>query len=223
MAINSQFGSVGFGLRRFEKRPQDFNPWSGKYSGGWKLNQCRQRFQRSTQRLDGVAEHKVTCVSPYLADHSERANGAELLENIRVAQQCTLKRSGLAGRQMGADGLNRGRDFLCRETKLFEELRYFPGGVDDVVPLRQRGNVFGPVTDKHAEVMQPRGGVEHIIVVRLIVGNARGQVVEARLMTKLVPRFGLRADVVGDGLPVSRLIHDCKNNKAAQDSLVFHY
>ena len=81
------------------------------------------------------------------------------------------------------------------------------GGVGDVVPFCQLRRVFRTMTDENAQVMQPGGGIKHVIIKRLAARKLLRQMIKARLMTEFVRRVGVRPNVVGDGLAISRLVH----------------
>ena len=63
------------------------------------------------------------------------------------------------------------------------------------------------MADKHAEIMHPRGRIQHIVIERPALRELPGKLIQARLMAELVRRTSVRAHVIGDGLSVTVGIH----------------
>src|ERR1051326_2640277 len=101
---------------------------------------------------------------------------------------------------MGEDGGDDDRDFLGGKSELPQEGGRLFGGGGNVVPGRQRCRVFRTMTEEDAEVVQPGGGIEHVVIIVLIFGKLGGKLIEPGLMTKLFRGIGLGADVIGDGV-----------------------
>jgi hypothetical protein len=53
------------------------------------------------------------------------------------------------------------------------------------------------MTGKDAEVMEPRGGIDHVVVVRETLADQPGQRVQPRLMSQLVDWQRLAAHILG--------------------------
>src|SRR6266487_4180309 len=102
---------------------------------------------------------------------------------------------------MGADGFNDRRNLFGGKSESLQQFWHFLHGIREVVPRGERRRFFRPVADKHPEVVHPRRRIQHVIIEWLSFREPFGEVIEAGLMTEFVWWLGVRADVVGDGLP----------------------
>ena len=88
-------------------------------------------------------------------------------------------------------------------TKIFRDRKRGQIRAVDGVAFRcEPGRIFGPVSDKHAQVMQPRRRKQNIVIEGPALRQARGEPVKARLMAELIRRPGLGLDVFHQGLAV---------------------
>jgi hypothetical protein len=55
--------------------------------------------------------------------------------------------------------------------------------------------------------MHPGGGVQHVVVVRPVLGEPAGQPIKPRLMVEFVGRLRVNADRIFDGLAITGLMH----------------
>ena len=101
---------------------------------------------------------------------------------------------------MGSDDFDDRGDFWGGKPELLQEGRRRFGGVGNVVPGRQRRQIFRTMANEDAEVVQPGRCIEHVVIEGLIFGKLRGQAIKPGLMAELVGRFGLRADVISNGI-----------------------
>jgi hypothetical protein len=98
---------------------------------------------------------------------------------------------------MAANRLEDRGNLLLRESNAEKNRGRLFDCIADVVPTRQGARFFGTVPDEDPEVMQPGGGVDHIIVVDLALADQAGQPIETWLVSELIDRPGLTADIFG--------------------------
>ena len=146
-------------------------------------------------------------VPAHLADGAQDGDGAQLLQEVRVAQQGALKCGRLAGRKMRPNGLDDSRDLALGKAELFQNGRRVAGGVGHVVPGRQGHVLLGAVADEDAKIMHPGGDKEDVVVVGLVFRQPGGQVIKPGLMAEFVRRLRLGADVVHDSLSAGGFVH----------------
>ena len=77
-----------------------------------------------------------------------------------------------------------------------QDVRCLAAGIGHVVPRCQRGGVLRAMADEDAEVMQPRRGMEDVVIVGLILGEPFREAVEPRLVAELVRRLCFCADIL---------------------------
>jgi hypothetical protein len=111
---------------------------------------------------------------------------------------------------MCPDSLNGGCDLAFGEPELPQDRGHPAGGINDVIPCRQRRRVFRAVADEDPQVVHPGGGKEHVIVARLTLGEPFGELVKPGLVAELVRRLRLGADVFNNGFPVSGFSHGAR-------------
>ncbi len=66
---------------------------------------------------------------------------------------------------MGSDGFHDLCNFCRREATPGQRCRGLLHGIDDIVPAGECLRVFGPMSNEHPQVMEPCGGVDHIVIV----------------------------------------------------------
>ncbi len=97
---------------------------------------------------------------------------------------------------VGADGFHDLCNFGRRKAGLQKCCRRLLHRVADIIPAGKFDRVFGPMTDKHAQIMQPRRGVHHIVVVGEPPADQSSQRIEPRLMPQLIHRQSLAAHIL---------------------------
>src|SRR5712691_10897567 len=108
---------------------------------------------------------------------------------------------------MGADGFEHSGNFLRWKTKSFQQCRGFFDGIDDIIPFLKGRQIFGAMTDKNAEVVQPGCREEHVVIEGPSLGELRGQLIKPRLVAELLARVRVRANIIADGLSVTGQFH----------------
>jgi len=108
---------------------------------------------------------------------------------------------------MRADRVENGRYFFLRKMELLQQIRRAFDGIGHIVPRGQGCSILGPVADEYAEVMQPGGCKDYVLIEWLVNGELAGKSEKSWLMAELVGRFGLGPDVIDDGLAVVGLCH----------------
>src|SRR5215472_5206392 len=96
---------------------------------------------------------------------------------------------------MRPDGLDHSRDFLLWKPKSLQELWRLFARISDMVPFGQFGQRFRTMSDEYAQVMHPRRGVKHIVVVRASFGQTLRKMIKPWLMTELVGRKRVLPDI----------------------------
>ena len=99
---------------------------------------------------------------------------------------------------MGPDGLNDSCNFRRREATAGECCGGLIHGIDHIVPAGECLRIFRAVPDKHAQVVEPRSSVDHIIIVGHPLAYQLRQRIQARLVTKLVDGQCLAGHVLGN-------------------------
>src|SRR5208282_1458824 len=84
-----------------------------------------------------------------------------------------------------------------RKAGLQKSRRRLLHRVADIVPGGKFARVFGPMTDEDAEVMEPCGGIDHVVVVGEARADQPGQRVQPRLMSQFVDWQRLAAHILG--------------------------
>ena len=170
----------------------------------------RQLFGIALENAKCVFEGAESGVASDFADGAENRDRAELFENVGVTQEDAFERSWIAGWKVGSDDLDNGWNFLGGKAESLKQGGCFFERVSDVIPFCERDWVFGTMADEDAEVVQPGGGVEDVVVERLALRNLFCEFVEARLMGEFVGWPGVGADVIGDGAAVFVVGHGQK-------------
>ena len=80
------------------------------------------------------------------------------------------------------------------------------------VPTGQLGWIAGPMTQKDTKVVHPCRRKKHVVVAPLTLRDLSGQGVKPRLMSKLVPRLRLSANIASHGIAPVNLCHAAPSN-----------
>src|ERR1022692_2559366 len=107
---------------------------------------------------------------------------------------------------MRANGLDSAWNLLFGEAELPQQRRHFFHGVGHMVPNRQRRGVFRAMPMKYAQVVHPRGRVQHIVIISLALRQILRQTVEPGLVSEFIRRPGLSEDVLRNDFAVAWLI-----------------
>ncbi len=171
----------------------------GEGAGGIELQLRRQLFGVALQNTKCVFERDKAGVAADFTDGAKNGDSAELFEDVCLAQKNTFEGGRLAGWKVGPDDFDDGRNFFRGKAESLEQARCFFERVGNVVPFSKRGWVFRTMANEDADVVEPGGGVEDVVVEWLILRNLFCEFVQARLMAEFVGWIGLGANVVGDG------------------------
>jgi hypothetical protein len=63
-----------------------------------------------------------------------------------------------------------------------------------VIPIRESVGILGPVPDKNAKVVQPRGGVDHVVIVWRSLADVSGELVKPGLVAEFIKGTRLTSD-----------------------------
>ena len=132
---------------------------------GGKANLAGQLLGRALQHRQHRRERGIARVAAHFGQRAQGPDGAELLEDVGIAQNGGFGGVGIVERLMRADGLAHAVKLIGGKPAGGKE---FPGarnGVGNVVPALQFCLAHGPVPDIDAQVVHPCGGKEHVVVI----------------------------------------------------------
>lgn len=183
-----------FVIDGLQKRLQNGDAWLGQTAGTLQPQLVRQFAQIASEHRNRVRKAGKTRIAANLADRAENADGAELLENVGVAEDGGFECRRFVFGLVLANDIQHGRDFGLRKTCIAQDLRCMGAGIRDVTPAGEFGGLFGTIPDKDAEVVQPGRGADHVAIVAEIGADDRRQNIQTRLVTKFVDRTCLIFD-----------------------------
>jgi hypothetical protein len=191
--------NAGFAVQGVEEGPECRDARRGESTGGFEGYLRRECVDRALQAVACVGEGAEARVGAELGGGAEDADGADLLEDVGIAEERGFYAAGRVVGLVLADAVEHSGNFSLGETEVPENVGSALAGVDDVVPLAELLGVFRAVADEDAEVVEKGGGEEYVVVVVGRgcdgSGDLLGECVEARLVGVLVPRVGFAADV----------------------------
>ena len=164
---------AGLGFQGIQKDAHGEEAGFGKVASGRETKLCREGLKGLTKRPAGVVEEREACVAAELGGGTEDGNGAELLENVGIAEQCGLRAGGLVVGLVLANAGKDGRGLGDGEAHGCKDLGGAMTDVGHMVPANQGGSIFGAVTDEDAEIVE-KGRGEEDVVVGGEIGRSRG-------------------------------------------------
>src|SRR5215831_2270513 len=154
-----------------------------------------------TQDGKNRAETGITGITADLNCCPQQANSAELFEDIGVPEQRSFHGCRFILRLMVLNCIRYTVQLSPGKSPIGQEFPAAADGIWNVVPLRKLRRIFRSMAEKHAKVMHPSRGKEDVVVVLHSFANLRGESIEPRLMSKLVGRLRLGANVFNDRVP----------------------
>ncbi len=144
-----------------------------------------------------------TRIAPGLADGAQYACHPQLLQDVCITQQDAFNAAGIFGRQVLADGLHDEGDFVAREIHLFQQGRRLFHGIFHIVPGSQGCWIRRPVADENAQVVQPCGGMQDIVIIALLLRQAARQRIQPGLVAEFIGRQRCPPDIVFNRVAVN--------------------
>jgi len=184
-------------MRCFKKLPQDCHPRSNETASAVEAKLAGQVLEVPAQDGDGVAEAREAGIAADFADGTKDADGAELLKDVSIAENGGLDSFRLVARLMLPDDGENGRNLRLGEARLTEDSRGMGAGIGDVVPTGQFLRVFGAMSGKNTEIVQPGGSDDNLAVMGKIGAKEPGQLHQAGLVAEFIHRPSLGFDVLG--------------------------
>jgi hypothetical protein len=188
-----------------EKIAQDADARRGEKACGIEANLAWQLVQAAAQGGDGVGEAGKAGIAADLANGAQDADGSELLEDVGVTQNRGFEGGGEVFGLVLPYGLEDGGNFGFGEAGIAENRRGLGAGVGDVIPAAEGFRFFRAVADEDAEIVKPRGGADHVLVVLEAVANCKCKRLQAGLVAELIHRPGLFQNETLKDLDVTRL------------------
>lgn len=180
-----QFGA-GFRGKARQKGLEGGDAGHGKLLGARQSKHGGQLPELPLQKVTGVGEAQKSGVAAQLGRSAEDGDGTQLFQDVRIAHDHRFGRGGLIVRLVfpdhGADVI----DLAAGEVGGGQNGVRALLGVGDVIPARELIDGRGPVAGKDAEVVEPDGRKDDVVVVRQRLTDAEAQVIEPRLMSELV-------------------------------------
>lgn len=186
---------------------QDCNSGRCQPAGALEAEFARQILDIASQNGDRIGKARKTGIAADFADRAQNANGAELLEDVGVAEDGGLDRLRLvAGLMLPEAGEDAG-DFPFGELHLAEDAGDMGTGVSHVIPMGEFFRIIGAMTDKDAEIVQPGSGSDNFAVMGDVGADQPGQFDQPGLMPEFIHRAGLGFDEMGQPIK-DRGTHD---------------
>ena len=113
---------------------QQLDAWLGELSRSRKADAGGKLFEVALEEGDGRRVGGVAGVAANLRDGAKDADGAKLLENIRVAQDGGFGGSWFVMRLVRLDGSQHSGNFMSREASFDKNRGAFRDGIGDMVP-----------------------------------------------------------------------------------------
>lgn len=164
-ARNSEEIRAGFVLDGAKKCLEDSDTGLGEATRAVEPNSGRQILEAAAKSGDGVCEEWETGIAAHFADGAQDADGAELFQDIGIAEDGGFDAARLVLRLMLADHIEDRRNFFLRETQMAQNGRRTGAGEGNVIPSAEFKGIIGAVANEDAEVVQPCGGANDIRVV----------------------------------------------------------
>lgn len=187
-----------FVMHGFEELPQDRNSGRSQTAGALKAQLARQDVEIPLQGGNGVGKTGKARIAADLADDAQDADGAQLLENVGVAENDGLNGFGFVAGLVLPDGREDGGDFVLREARIVENFRGLGTSIVNMVPAGEFGWILRAVADKDAEIVQPGGGDDDVPVVDKIGTKGLSQGKQTRLVAEFVHRESLGFNIMGE-------------------------
>ena len=108
---------------------------------------------------------------------------------------------------MRFDGLDDRRDFGSWETQVCQNFWHGIRRIRYVIPGRQFVWLLRPVTDKYAEIVEPRGCMEDVIIEWFSLGELDGELIKSQLVGEFVDGLCVGANKLFDRGSVALLRH----------------
>jgi hypothetical protein len=156
---------AGLAVEREQELAQELDAREGEFSCGVQMELRGQCVESALKRITCVGEGVKAGIAAELGGCAKNADGAELFEYVRVAEERGLDAMGLVMRLMFADTREHGGDFIGREAERGEKFCGAIAGVRDVVPCCERGWILWAMPDEDAEIVQIGGGEDNVIIV----------------------------------------------------------
>src|ERR1035441_6833238 len=205
--IGLELVSVCLGFGGCQKGLQGLHPRGGETARGGKVQLRWQLLGIPPKDLECIGIPHEPRVAAHFADRAEDGDGPELFEEVSISQQRPLERGRFARGKVCSNSLNGGRDLACGKPELFQDWGHLADGIGHVVPCSERRWGFRTVADEDPQIMHPCRGIEDIVIVRPAFRQACGELIKPGLVTELVRRLRLGANVVHNGFSVSGLMH----------------
>lgn len=146
-------------------------------------------------------------VPAHFTHHAEDSDRAELFEDIRIMKDARLPCGRLSERLMRANGLYHSGDLGFREAPTLQKIGGSMHGIRHIIPRFELGQVFRSMAGKHTQIMQPGCGVDHVIIMRVILGQKFGQGVKTELVFEFIRRNRFALDILDDRFSKMTLFH----------------
>jgi hypothetical protein len=177
---------AAFGCDGGEKVRKDSNAGFGEAASGFETDFAGELIERASQRGNGIGEAMESRVAADFADGAQDADGAELLEDVGIAEDGGFEGRGLVAGLVLADAVEDGGDFGFGKAGFAEDLRGALAGESHVVPAAEGLGIFGAVADEDAEVVKPGRCADDIAIVVEAGADGFRERVQARLMAEFV-------------------------------------
>lgn len=148
-----------------EEGLKDVDSWLSEAASGVEADFAGEFVQRAAERGDGVGEAGEAGVAADFANGAEDADGAELFEDVGVAEDDGFEGGGRVFGLVQTDRVEDGGDFLLREAGLAQDDRRLRAGIGHMIPGDEGIQFLGAIADKNAEVMEPGGGFDDVAIV----------------------------------------------------------
>lgn len=180
-----------FVIHSVKKGLKDGNPRGGKPAGRIEADPAWKRRQVAPQGGNGIREEMEPRIAADLADGAQDADGAQLLEDIGVAQDGRFDGAGLVVWLMLANDFQHRRYFALLKARLAQDGRSALTGVRYMIPAAKLLNIGRPMPDEDTEIVKPGSGADHIAVIFQPGSHLLGEAIEARLVAEFVDGKGL--------------------------------
>lgn len=184
-------------MNRVEELPQDRSAGNGQPARTLEPQLAGKFVEVPAQDGDGIGEAGEPGIPADFAHDAKDADGAELLEDVGVAQEGGFDGIGLVLGLMLPDNAEDGRDFGLGKSNISKDLGGSVAGIGHMIPAGESCGVFGAMAHKDTKVMEPGCGGQDVSIVVDSGADGVHEGDQTGLVPEFVDRTCLRFDELG--------------------------